>query len=141
MSISIPEAKKLIDNIRDYEISLGRNPNTWYTYENHVYGTAKIAQLIAAELGNIDPDKAFVMGLLHDICRIQEEREKRFHGILGYEKLYKKDKDVARTCLLHMFPLCELEPYNLCAEKFYNRKDDYLFITEFIEKNPPKDSA
>lgn len=139
MTISIAEAKKLIDNLRDYEISLGRDPNTWYTYENHVYGTAKIAQIIASELDNIDSDKAFVGGLLHDICRIQEEREKRFHGILGYEKLCKKDKNAARACLLHMFPLCKLEPYEFYAEKFYNRKEDYMFIADFIEKSPPRD--
>ena len=42
MSLSIQEAKDLISDVREREIALGRAPETWYTYENHVYGTGQL---------------------------------------------------------------------------------------------------
>ena len=87
----------------------------------------------------MNPNHLYVMGLLHDICRTEEERAQRFHGILGYEKLIQFDKDVARTCLLHTFAWNELPPYRQCAQAFYNKKEDYQFIAEFIQNNHPRE--
>ena len=43
MTLSITKAQQMINDLKNHEISLGRAPDTWYTYENHVYGVAKIA--------------------------------------------------------------------------------------------------
>ena len=139
MSISTTKAKNLIDELKNKEISLGRDPKTWYTYENHVYGTAQIAKLIASEIKTMNADRIYIMALLHDICRTEEDRVQRFHGILGYEKFIDQDIDVARTCLLHTFPWNKLPPYDQCSELFYDNKNDYQFIENFIQNNKPTD--
>ncbi|MBQ8481133.1 MAG: HD domain-containing protein [Alphaproteobacteria bacterium] len=139
MTISISKAQNLINELKQNEIALGRDPKTWYTYENHVYGTAQIAKMIASEISTMNPDKVYIMGLLHDICRTEEDRVQRFHGILGYEKLINQDKDVARICLVHMFPWSKLPQYEKCKNLFYGKKDDYQFSVDFIENNKPVD--
>lgn len=83
MSLSIQEAKDLINNLKEKEIALGRAPETWYTYENHVYGAANVAKTIASKIKGMNADEIYIYALLHDICRTEEDREQRFHGILG----------------------------------------------------------
>ena len=139
MTISVAQAQNLIDELKQKEILLGRDPKTWYTYENHVYGAAKIAKMIASEIKTMIPDRAYVMGLLHDICRTEEDREKRFHGIMGYEKLISRDKDVARICLIHTFPWNRLPAYDKCINLFYNNEKDYQFVADFMKNNKPTD--
>lgn len=137
--LSINKAHKMINDLKNHEISLGRDPKTWYTYENHVYGVAKIAKIIASKLKTMNPDRLYVMGLLHDISRTEDDRLQRFHGILGYEKLIRIDPDAARACLLHTFPWNELPPYRQYTKLFYQSKKDYQFIADFIKQNPPKE--
>ncbi len=139
MTISLVRANKLIEELKDREISYGRDPATWYFYENHVYGTAKIAKMIASEIKTMDPDKLYLMGLLHDISKTEENRIQRFHGILGYEKLVNYDKDIARGCLLHTFLRNNLPSYSECKNIFFERKDDYDFIYNFIENTSVTD--
>ena len=138
MSISVSEAQKMIDELKNHEISLGRNPKTWYTYNNHVYGVAEIARKIATKISTMNPNTIYVMALLHDICRTEDVRLKRFHGLLGYEKLISLDENVARACLLHTFPWNNLPPYNQCGGLFFYQKKDYQFVADFLKKNPPK---
>ena len=139
MTISLVRAKKLIEELRDRDIYYGRDPATWCFYERHIYGTAEIAKMIASEIKNMDPNKVFFMGLLHDISRTEENRLQRFHGILGYEVLINEDKDAARSSLLHMFPWNKLPPYSECKKSFFNIKKDYDFIDDFIKNNPATD--
>ena len=139
MTISVIQARQMVKDLKDREILLGRDPKTWYTYHNHVYGVAKVAKMIAHKTGTMDENRLYVMGLLHDICRTEENRFQRFHGILGYEKLVKRDPEVARICLLHSFPWDKIASYRVCADQFYHRKEDYQFIVDFIKKNQPKE--
>ena len=139
MTLSIAKAQQMINELKNHEVSLGRDPKTWYTYENHVYGVAQSAKIIADKLKTMDPNRLYVMGLLHDICRTKENREQRFHGISGYEKLIQLDEDAARASLLHTFPYNELPPYSRCAPLFFECKKDYKFVADFIQKNPTKE--
>ena len=139
MTISITDAQEMISELKEHEISLGRAPETWYTYHNHVYGVAEIAKVIASQIPTMDADHFYVMGLLHDICRTEDDRAQRFHGILGYEKLVSLDEDVARICLLHSFPQNELPPYQECAKLFYYKEKDYQFVSDFIQQNTPRE--
>ena len=66
-------------------------------------------------------------------------REQRFHGILGYEKLKDIDEKSARSALLHMFPWNKLPNYEKCSDMFFNRKDDYDFITNYIDSHKTTD--
>ncbi len=83
MSLSIQEAKDLINNLKEKEIALGRAPETWYTYENHVYGAANVAKTIASKIKGMNANEIYICALLHDISRTEEDREQHFHGILG----------------------------------------------------------
>ena len=129
------EAKSLIDQLRDKEISLGRAPETWYTYENHVLGVAKVAQTIAQKIEGLNPDRIYVAAMLHDISRTEEEREKRFHGILGYEKLINLDADAARSAITHMFPWNIMPSFESCSKMFLstsNISENFKFLISSI---------
>lgn len=133
--LSARQAKQLISELKEREISLGRQPETWYTYENHITGVANVAKAIALKIPYMKADEIYVSALLHDICRTEEERKQRFHGILGYEKLKDIDEKAARSALLHMFPWNKLPEYEKCSKMFFNKKDDYDFITNYISSH------
>lgn len=133
MSLSIQEAKDLITELKEKEIALGRAPETWYTYENHVYGAASAARTIAEKIKDMNPEKVYISALLHDICRTEEDREQRFHGLLGYEKLIDKDESAARSAITHMFPWNELPAFENCSKMFYGNKKDYDFVAAYIQ--------
>lgn len=135
MALSIQDAQNLISELRDKEIALGRKPETWYTYANHVYGAANAAKKIASRVKSLNPDEIYVSALLHDICRTEEDRVQRFHGILGYEKLIDKDEKAARAALVHMFPWNELPPFEKCYNWFYGNEQDYKFVANYIKKH------
>lgn len=137
--LSICEAQNIITELKKQEIALGRNPETWYTYENHVYGVANLAKFLAAELAFAHPERIYVAALLHDICRIEEERKKKFHGILGYEKLKNIDTHAARACLLHTFPWGKLMPFQQCKDTFFDNKQDYDFVVDYLSSHSTND--
>lgn len=137
--LSIKQAKELITELKQREISLGRQPETWYTYENHIMGVANVAQTIALKIPNINADEIYISALLHDICRTEEDRKQRFHGILGYEKLKDMDEKAARSALLHMFPWNKLPEYEKCSKMFFTQKADYDFIKNYITSHKTTD--
>ncbi|MFV0626331.1 MAG: HD domain-containing protein [Alphaproteobacteria bacterium] len=127
------EALEMISNLENYALENGREANTWHLYEDHVLNVAKVAKILAGKLG-LDENKAYLMGLLHDIGKIEEEKTKRFHGIIGYEMFIEKDKDIARACLLHMFP------NNVITEKqFFGKREDYEFTLNFAKNTSLSD--
>ena len=137
--LSVSEAQRMISDLKSREVSLGRDPKTWYIYENHVYGVATMAKRIASRIDTMDPNRLYVMGLLHDISRTEDNRLQRFHGNLGYEKLLPLDPEVARICLLHSFPWDKLPPYPPLARWFYHSKKDYNFVADYIKTHTPKE--
>lgn len=78
------------------------NPGPWVSHSRYA---AEAAQLIAHHHPQLDPEKAFIMGLLHDIGRREGVTQMR-HAIDGYSFLQTKGYDgTARICITHMFPL------------------------------------
>lgn len=74
-------------------------------FRKHCHAVAAIAEKIAAFCPDLDPEKAYVLGLLHDCGRcIDEFAEHRFHANVGFEwmKTLGYD-DVARVCITHSF--------------------------------------
>ena len=75
-------------------------------YIFHTKSVAKIASAIASRTVSLNPEKAYVLGLLHDYGRrIDEYEVNKFHGWDGYIALatlgYQKS---AQICLSHTFP-------------------------------------
>lgn len=75
-------------------------------YRFHTLGVAKAAEAIASHIPDMDCDKAYILGLLHDYGkRISERTEGRFHGREGFEAMMEMGyPEVAKICLTHTFP-------------------------------------
>jgi HD superfamily phosphodiesterase len=76
------------------------NPGPW---GDHSRVAAHCAEKIAAECADLDPDKAYILGLLHDIGRKFGVRHLG-HVSDGYSYMMRLGYDeVARICLTHSF--------------------------------------
>ena len=79
-------------------------------WAGHSRVVARIAETIARQC-EMDADRAYVIGLLHDIGRY-EGASVLHHVIAGYELLRAKGyDDAARICLTHSFPYPDLRAY------------------------------
>jgi len=79
-----------------------RNPGPW---EAHSRNVALGARIIAARHPLLDPERAYVLGLLHDIGRRFGVAGMR-HVMDGYYFLYGEGYDgAARICLTHSYPV------------------------------------
>lgn len=101
------------------------NPGPWTLHSLHV---AQAAERIAVPCG-LDGEKAFVLGLLHDIGRRTGIAAVR-HTIDGYDYAMSQGWDeVARICLTHSFPVKDID-----AD--IGKKDitpgQYEFIRDFL---------
>lgn len=77
---------------------------------NHSLYTAKAAYAIAKKL-HLDCEKAYTMGLLHDIGRSLTDGQFR-HITMGYQYMMELGyTDIARICLTHSFPLQDIYTY------------------------------
>lgn len=78
------------------------NPGPW---EQHSESVAKNAMLIAEKVPGMDAEKAYKMGLLHDIGRRVGVTGMR-HIIDGYEYLLEmEEEELADICVTHSFPV------------------------------------
>ncbi|MBU3182789.1 HD domain-containing protein [Clostridium psychrophilum] len=91
---------------KELEIAGQLNQGPW---EEHSINVGLAAQMIAEKCRNLDPDKAYVLGLLHDIGRRYGVSSRR-HGIDGYKFVLEKHWDkVGRICLTHSFPIPDFD--------------------------------
>ncbi len=98
---SVDEANRILDEAEKL------NPGAWV---NHSKTTAHCARKIA-ELTGMDPDKAYVLGLLHDIGRRFGVSYLR-HVSDGYSYMMSLGyDDAARVCLSHSFFNRQVETY------------------------------
>jgi HD superfamily phosphodiesterase len=84
------------------------NPGPW---GDHSRVAAHCAEKIAAECADLDPDKAYILGLLHDIGRKFGVRHLG-HVSDGYSYMMRLGyEEVAKICLTHSFNNQSLEDY------------------------------
>ncbi len=90
-----PELIRMVGRMR-YRTSYGQNLLV------HSIETARIASLIAAELG-LDAAKARRAGLLHDIGKVVEEEIEQPHALVGMGlcRKYKEDEEVCNAVGAH----------------------------------------
>ena len=86
-------------------LSYSKN-NIEIEYIYHTTNVADAAYRIAQKC-NLDTQKAYIAGLLHDYGKIQNEKKSGLaHFIVGYEKMIELGFDfVAKICLSHSFPI------------------------------------
>ncbi len=91
---SLVQAHGLLDE------AAGRNPGPWVAHSRLV---AQAARLIAERHPDLDPEAAYVLGLLHDIGRREGVTGMR-HVVDGYRYLVGLGfEGAARVCLTHSF--------------------------------------
>ena len=118
---SIKEAEKLLEEAAKL------NPGPW-TDHNKTAGFC--ARTIAERCEGMDPDAAYVLGLLHDIGRREGIMDMR-HIYAGYQFMNSLGyDDSARICLTHSFPYKNIGAYNGqndCSE------EETRFIQNYID--------
>jgi hypothetical protein len=101
----------------------------------HYLCVAKHARGIAEKLPHLNPDKAYVMGLLHDYGQVDEARDHHnFHGLIGYQKLMTLGYDeAARAALVHSF----FEWEDITPERYHSYdRDCILKCAELLKERP-----
>ena len=112
----------------ELKLAVKMNPGPW---EQHSYSVANNARLIAQKVHGMQQDKAYVMGLLHDIGR-----RVGVTGILhifdGYDYLMGLgEPDLARICLTHSFPGKDVNSF---FGKYDCSKEQVDFLKAYLEK-------
>lgn len=109
-----------------------RNPGPWI---GHSESVAQNAKLIAQRCG-LDAQKAYVMGLLHDIGR-REGVSGIKHIFDGYAYMLEMgEKEIARICLTHSFPLKDVQTY---IGAYDCTKEQLAFLRDFLEHTEQDD--
>lgn len=111
----------------ELEVAGKMNPGPW---TEHSLNVAKAARYLAECCENLDSEKAFVCGLLHDIGRRTGIAAVR-HIIDGYDYAISKGWDeVARVCLTHSFPVKDIDAD---IGKKDTTKEQYDFIKDYLD--------
>jgi hypothetical protein len=87
----------------------------------HSINVAKAAKIISSRIESLDAERAFILGLIHDIGKIFLNSEEKYkHPLWGYRKLIGIDKEAAEICISHPFP-----QFDDCSEyvNFFCRYD------------------
>lgn len=114
---SVGEAERILEEAEKM------NPGAWITH-NKIAGSC--ARTIAEQCEDLNPDVAYVLGLLHDIGR-REGVSDMMHVLYGYKYMLSKGyDDSARICLTHSFPYKDVNAYN-------GQNDCTIEQTEFIQ--------
>jgi len=125
-SKNMPSKEEAINILKEAEI---RNSGQWV---NHSYYVAEAAELIARNIDELDPDIAYVLGLLHDIGRREGIYGMR-HSIDGYNFALKKGYDlVARVCLTHIG--FKLNDRSVIVGKWDGTPEERAFIIEYLNR-------
>ena len=107
-----------------------RNPGPWF---QHCEVAASTAQAIATHDSRLDPDIAYVLGLLHDVGRGGSLPGKPdvYHILDGYELLRERGfEDAARICLTHSFPIKLADAF---ASPWGEMHAERRFVQEYLD--------
>lgn len=104
------------------------NPGPWVA---HSKITAHCAEKIASECNGLNIEKAYVLGLLHDIGRKFGVRHLG-HVVDGYRfMMLKKYDEVARVCLSHSFNNKSISDY---VGDFDLSQEEFLLVTSALDE-------
>lgn len=119
------------DAERELEKASALNPGRWV---DHCRVTAENARLIAEKVEGMDDEKAYCMGLMHDIGRRVGVVAVR-HILEGYYYMNEIGQpEIARICLTHSFPEYDSNTYfgkYDCTEKEKQFLDEYISSVKY----------
>lgn len=120
----LPKREEAIELLREAE---GCNPGPW---GNHSRVVAHCAEKIALECSDLDSNKAYILGLLHDIGRKFGVRNMG-HVSDGYSYMMSLGYDeVAKICLTHSFNNKTTDEY---IGKFDTTEDELKLIQDALK--------
>ena len=103
------------------------NPGPWTEHSRYV---ALACQNIAFRCADLDPEKAYILGLLHDIGRYPGVTSER-HLIDGYRYCMERGwEKAAQICISHAFMIQDI---HTSIGKFDVSEEDYYFMEEFVK--------
>lgn len=110
--------------IEELKIAEQLNPGPWI---KHSFNAGMAARNIADKILGMDAEKAYILGLLHDIGRRVGIVDIPTHVYEGY--IYAENKgweDVAKICMTHSYPLM--------AKEFNSETDNEkeIFIKQYL---------
>ena len=109
------------------------NPGPWAQHSRYA---AQAAKLIVENCKDLEPQVAYVLGLLHDIGRRFGVTSMR-HSIDGYNFAKAKGYDlVAEICLTHSHPLGTMEE---AFGKWDCSQEEYNFVENYLKKHEVND--
>lgn len=121
----LPTREKAIELVREGLLS---NPGPW---GKHCLTAAHCAEKIALTCGDMNPEKAYILGLLHDIGRTFGVRHLG-HVSDGYKYMTQLGYDeVAKICLTHSFNNHTVDEY---IGKFDVTDDELALIKDELAK-------
>ena len=123
MMISLNEANQI------FKEACELNKGDWIEHSEYV---ANLARKIAMKSG-LNSEKAYILGLLHDIGRRNGIVQAR-HAIEGYKYMVDKCEEIARICLTHTFQYKDVMGiYDTwdCSEEEVEMVKDYLEHTTY----------
>ena len=111
---------------KELELGAGLMPGPWVQHSKSV---AVNARMIAEHTDCMDSERAYSMGLMHDIGR-REGVKAIMHIIDGYRYMTKLHQpEIARICLTHSFPIQNINTFigkYDCSEEEKDFLDHYL---------------
>lgn len=112
---------------QELKIGAEMTPGPW---QQHCESVARNARLIAEKVPGMDADKAYVLGLLHDIGR-REGIKGILHIFDGYDYLMRLgEPEAARICLTHSFPIKDVDTF---IGKMDCTPEQKAFLKDFLE--------
>ena len=105
------------------------NPGAWTDHSRNV---AEMAETIASHCA-MDSEKAYVLGLLHDIGRSEYRGWNQMHHVIyGYTMLKDSYPEAARICMTHSYVTRDIREYGdqndlMCSE------EEQRFIQNYID--------
>jgi len=110
----------------ELQIAEGLNPGPW---TKHSLNTGIAARNIAERVPGMNPEKAYIVGLLHDIGRRVGIVSMPKHVYEGYRYAMAQGWDeVARICMTHSYPLMQRE------FEFEPQTEEDRAIKEYVTK-------
>ena len=123
----------IMEGEKELEIAVQMNPGPW---EQHSRSVANNARLIAQYVAGMDAEKAFVMGLLHDIGR-RAGVTGIMHIFDGYDYMMAMgQEELARICLTHSFPIKDVSTF---IGKYDCTQEQLDFLAEYLKKTELND--
>ncbi len=103
------------------------NPGVWVDHSRYV---AQACENIARRCADMDSEKAYILGLLHDIGRYPGVTSER-HLIDGYRYCMERGwEKAAQICISHAFMIQDI---HTSIGKFDVSEEDYQFMEQFVK--------